>query len=136
MQRNEELEAETERLRKDSDESEYALAVATSKWMHLEQDRSHMANAARKINRHATSSLKSGQLAGILVSSVSLALEDLAAVKQEAVSAGLGVGPTIASVHIPSLGTALERNGFNSRADVMGFLDYPADPKDKGEVGI
>lgn len=37
LARNEELEAESERLRKDFDETEWALAEATSKWMHLEQ---------------------------------------------------------------------------------------------------
>ena len=134
MQRNEELEAEAQRFKKDFDETEYALAEATSKWMYLEQDRSHMANAARKINRHAVGSLKSGQLAGILVSSVSLALKDLPAVKKEAVSTGLSLGATNVSVHVPSLGTALERSGFNSRADVMSFLDYPTEQEEKGEI--
>jgi len=37
LARNEELEAEAERLRKDFDETEWALAEATSKWMHMEQ---------------------------------------------------------------------------------------------------
>ena len=117
LARNEELEAEAERLRKEYDEAEYALAESTSKWMHLEQERGFFANTAKKINRHAIASLKSGQLAGILVSSVSLALEDLAAVKMEAVSSALGGG-----------GSAL------GKTRALGFLDAPSDEGEKGEV--
>jgi hypothetical protein len=61
------------------------------------QERGFFSNTAKKINRHAIASLKSGQLAGILVSSVNLALEDLAAVKLEAIRSGLGLAPNVAA---------------------------------------
>lgn len=61
------------------------------------QERGFFSNTAKKINRHAIASLKSGQLAGLLVSSVNLALEDLAAVKREAIRSGLGLAPTVAA---------------------------------------
>jgi chromosome segregation ATPase len=115
LSRNEELEAEFEGLRNSLDETETALAEATSKWMHLEHERSFFGNTAKKINRHAIASLKSGQLAGILVSSVNLALDDLANVKSEAIAAGLG------SSFVPS-------------GSVCSFLDAPEDPAEKGEV--
>mmetsp|Transcript_17576 Transcript_17576/g.20725 ORF Transcript_17576/g.20725 Transcript_17576/m.20725 type:complete len:1088 (-) Transcript_17576:221-3484(-) len=115
LSRNEELESEFEGLRNALDETESALAEATSKWMHLENERSFFGNTAKKINRHAIASLKSGQLAGILVSSVNLALDDLATVKNEAIAAGLG------SSFVPS-------------GSVCAFLDAPDDPAEKGEI--
>ena len=93
-----------------------SIRISSSICAHHHQERGFFSNTAKKINRHAIASLKSGKLAGILVSSVNLALEDLASVKNEAIRSGLGLTPNVAE-----------------STKCMAFLD--AEVREKGEVG-
>jgi len=104
-------------LRAELAETETALAAATSKWMLLEQEKEELWQTTRKINRHATETLRSGYENGLLVSSVTVAMRDLNAVRLETIHAGLGLPPTTESKAGPF--AFLEYRGQEERAEVL-----------------